>query len=82
MAIPAMKRVYECTRCKTPCERELLMARSVNFKLMGEGGRLIKSRTSDWLCPACVKVDPDYTAPPFKAPGALKSSFARIEPKE
>lgn len=78
MALPAMERVYECTRCKTPCERKLLMIRQVNFKLIGEGGRLIRSRTTHWLCPKCVDGDPDWNAGKFKSPGALPENFRKI----
>lgn len=54
---PTGELVYSCTSCGTETERELLMVRKVSFHLMGRRGRMIRSRTTDWLCPACVSKD-------------------------
>lgn len=57
---------YSCTRCGAPCDRELLTVFKVSFNEMGMGGRVLKSRVSDWLCPKCVKEDPHWNQLPFQ----------------
>lgn len=66
---------YRCTRCgqrPAPEEtkaRDLLTVKKVSFLEMGMGGRTLRSRVVDWLCPACVAKDEDYNREPFVAPG-------------
>lgn len=65
----APKVEYKCTRCGTEpaangmLPRELLTVKKVLFVEMGAGGRTLKSRVLDWLCPSCVVGDPDYKLP-------------------
>lgn len=61
---------YRCTRCGTiPVHRDgpevaeprdLLTVKKILFVEMGAGGRSLRSRVADWLCPACVAGDPDW----------------------
>lgn len=69
---------YRCTRCgvkpqselETEGEpvsaRELLTVKKVSFLEMGAGGRSIRSRVLDWLCPVCVAGDPDFQLPEYE----------------
>lgn len=65
---------YVCTRCgkkPAPTEteaRDLLTVKKVSFLEMGMGGRTLRSRVADWLCPDCVAADPDFKRPPFVKP--------------
>lgn len=65
----AIIRRYICTRCGTAPKsdtqpqataRDLLTVKKVLFVEMGAGGRSIKSRVIDWLCPSCVAADSDW----------------------
>jgi hypothetical protein len=74
----AVNPAYKCTRCgKKPGggtdteARDLLTVKKVSFNEMGVGGRTYKSRTVDWLCPECVRTDPDYIREKFVAPGNI-----------
>lgn len=62
----AQVREYRCTRCgEVPTKegvepRDLLTVKKILFVEMGAGGRSIRSRVADWLCPSCVVADPDW----------------------
>lgn len=60
---------YVCSRCHTETDRELLTVKKVSFVEMGVGGRTLQSRVVAWLCPSCVKEDPDWNREPFTGPG-------------
>jgi len=51
---------YKCSDCGTPTKRELLAAKKVLFTGMGRGAKTYRSRVVGWLCPPCVKKDPQY----------------------
>jgi hypothetical protein len=70
---------YRCTRCGRICSRELLIAKSVVFSKLGAGGRVIQSRTKEWLDDDCLKKDEDWNLPPFKSPGMVSPGKARVE---
>lgn len=57
--MPRLKR-YICTSCGQDYERESLLAKKVSFTQMGAGGKLVRSRVVDWLCPACTVKDDDW----------------------
>lgn len=74
----AVNPAYRCTRCGTKPgggtdveARELLTVKKVSFNEMGIGGRTLRSRVVDWLCPECVRSDPDYNREKFVAPGNI-----------
>jgi hypothetical protein len=54
------ERLYACTRCGEPKTRDQLMVKKAVFLTMGEGGRTIRSRVTDWLCGRCASADPDW----------------------
>lgn len=58
---------YCCTECGEYSNRELLTVKKVSFNEMGVGGRVLRSRVVAWLCPKCVKKDPQYNQPAFRA---------------
>lgn len=66
------KYVYKCTRCgKMPVpgdnfqSKDLLLAKKVYFFQMGHSGKAVRTRTVEWLCPACIEQDPDWNAPEY-----------------
>lgn len=71
----AHDREYKCTICGAAPglseteSRDLLTVKKVSFLEMGLGGRTLRSRVVGWLCPRCVKADPDYQREPFAVPG-------------
>jgi hypothetical protein len=66
--------IYDCTNCGANSSREQLTVKKVYFQEMGAGGRSIKSRVVGWLCPLCVKKDPDFNREPFRAPNNRRAS--------
>lgn len=64
--------IYECTQCKATPGRDLLTVKKAVFLEMGMGGRIIRSRVTDWLCPSCTAKDPDYRREAFTAPGTKR----------
>lgn len=59
---------YKCTRCGKPTERSLLTVKKVVFLEMGLGGRTIRSRVVDWLCPHDIALDDDWNREKFLSP--------------
>lgn len=57
---PRRKFIYECTNCGTQTDRSDLMVKRAVFKTIGEYGKTVRSRTTAWLCPACLKADTDW----------------------
>lgn len=66
---------YYCTGCNRPTKRDLLTAKKVLFNEIGKGGRTLRSRTVDWLCPDCVKQDPAWLLEPNQAPTQRESEI-------
>jgi len=68
----------ECGKCKQKTLRELLYAKVVSFRSF-ENNRVVKSRTTIWLCNECVKNDPDWNMEPYKsAPGLVSPALERV----
>lgn len=67
---------YHCTMCGEPCDKKLLAARSVTFRELGVGGQLIKSATTHWMCPNCMKADPAYSMKREDGPDAQMRRLA------
>lgn len=64
----ANKPNYGCTRCKKPKDRDELIVKKALFVEMGEGSATVRSRVTDWLCPDCLRKDPDYLREKFQPP--------------
>jgi hypothetical protein len=62
-------RRYTCTRCDTETPRDDLTVKKASFFLMGVGGKAVRSRVVDHLCPTCLVADTDWNRPKFDAPG-------------
>jgi hypothetical protein len=77
------ERAYTCTVCKRDVERDQLMVKRVQFKIMGKGGPLVATRTTGWLCvipaedggPSCLEKDSDFNRPSWiEAPGHVRQA--------
>ena len=77
---------YVCAECGREVGRPNLLRKKVEFRELGESGRLVKSRTVAWLCRipqedgtlSCVDKDPDYNRHYFAdAPGMADTDMAR-----
>jgi hypothetical protein len=55
-----VNKTYACTRCGQIKSRDQLMVKKAVFLTMGEGGRTIRSRVTDWLCGRCAAGDDDW----------------------
>lgn len=51
---------YDCARCDATPGREGLVAVRVQFVTIGKPQRLIRSRTTEWICNPCMEQDPAY----------------------
>lgn len=60
---------YRCTRCKKKTARDLLTVKKIQFLEMGVKGKTLKTRTADWLCPACIVQDEHWKKEAYDAPG-------------
>lgn len=56
---------YDCSRCGSHSQRELLTVKRVQFVEMGEGATTKRSRVLEWLCPSCLAQDPDFLRDAF-----------------
>lgn len=72
-----MSREYKCSFCKREVDRADLVAMRVQFTSMGKPTKLLKSRVVSWLCPDCIKFEPEWTSEPWrKSPGLTKVTDA------
>lgn len=69
---------YKCARCGRLVGKENLVVRRVQFREMGQGGKVLRTRTGEWLCrvaqqdgsPSCLEQDPAWTQERFtESPG-------------
>lgn len=68
---------YQCTKCGRQQPREVLTAKQVRFLEIGRGGKVKRSRTTDWLCTGCRNQDPAWTQPAMAgAPGMADTRLA------
>lgn len=63
---------YQCDNCGIKATKSGLKVKRIQFKEMGEGGPVLKTRTVAWLCLSCMESDPDYNRPPFTASPGLR----------
>lgn len=59
---------YLCNGCGQPTRRSLLTVKKILFTGMGAGAKTDRARVIEWLCPTCVKKDPDWNRPPYIQP--------------
>lgn len=64
----AYRKPYKCTNCNAVIPREQVTVVNVQFKTPGSGPKVLKSRTTHWLCPSCLEVDPVWNLPSHDAP--------------
>ena len=70
--------VYRCSRCATTYKKNQLIAVRVQFIELGVKGKLIRSRTTEWLCNPCMLNDPIYNRESyFASPGNRDLAHAR-----
>lgn len=55
--------IYYCTRCNKQTAKTDLLAKKVIYVTLGSGGRTIRSRVREWLCPECCNADTDWVQP-------------------
>jgi hypothetical protein len=72
MTMP-IDRQYFCSRCDARTSRDDLTVKKASFFEMGVGGKAIRSRVVDHLCPACLVTDPDFKREPFATPGTRQA---------
>ncbi len=61
---PRIKHIkYACTRCGASQPRAKLTVKRAEFASMGERFKVLKRRTTDWLCATCRDADPDWNRP-------------------
>lgn len=62
-------KTYACTKCGTEVEhRDRLTVKKVSFHGMGARARTFRSRVIAWLCPTCLKNDPDWKREAYTDP--------------
>lgn len=60
---------YVCTKCKRDVlDRDRLTVKKASFHNMGSKARTIRSRVVHWLCPDCLKADPDWNRQAYSDP--------------
>jgi hypothetical protein len=65
---------YACTICKLQKPRSDLLARRVSFTTI-KPIRIVRSRTTDWVCSDCREKDPAWTSPKWEtSPGQRASA--------
>ncbi len=70
-------KTYSCTRCEKEVEhRDKLTVKKVSFHGMGARARTYKSRVIAWLCPECLKNDPDWQRDAYTDPAESDASVA------
>lgn len=67
----------KCTNCGNHCSKELLTIRKVIFTARTQPSKVLKSRTTDWLCEECRDEDPDWNRKAFDAPGHTSPALER-----
>lgn len=63
-----------CTRCGNDTCKNLLTVKKTSFLEEGLGGRTLRSRVVDHLCPTCVASDPDWNKQPYSKPKVAASA--------
>ena len=78
--------VYKCSRCGREVGKDNLKVKQARFKEMGNGGAVVASRVSAWLCvipqpdgsPSCLHSDEDWQRPLWAtSPGMADTALAR-----
>lgn len=74
---------YKCAEPPLGCGREtlrdLLTVMKVVFTEMGQGGKILRSRTVGWLCDECVEKNDYWNLQAFtSAPGMKSEPLERV----
>lgn len=70
---------YTCDECGpgTLYQKEQLTVKRVQYRDMGQNGKVIKTRGTAWLCPEHLAADPDFNRPAYDAaPGTSAKRLA------
>lgn len=68
---------YECTQCRQPTDRAVLVVKRAVFQTMGKNQKTLRSRTVSWLCPECILRDPDWNQSIYTDSPGLKKGAAK-----
>ena len=72
-----------CTVCMNLTSPELLTVKRTSFSPRSEPSKVIRSRTTAWLCQSCIKKDPEWNLPAYKgAPGMTSEALERVRNDE
>lgn len=67
-----------CSRCGNITSPELLTIKRVQFMARDKPTKVIKSRTTEWLCEPCLALDPDWNREAYTAPGHTSPGLERV----
>lgn len=74
---------YVCDLCgkRWPrADRDMVAAKVAQFRDIGEGGKVIKSRTVGWLCKQpCMENDPQYQLPSMGASPGFRGTKIAVD---
>ncbi len=85
---PPQRRKFnrKCSRCGLEVDsfhKHLLVVVRVQFVEMGHNGKVLRSRTKEWLCIPCMEKDPDYNRESHtEAPGFVNAEPAKLRKEE
>lgn len=69
----------KCTNCGQMTSPELLTVKRVQFLPRTAATRVIRSRSTDWLCETCLEKDPDWNRPAYRgSPGMTSPALERV----
>lgn len=65
---------YVCSACRNEFTKEDLFAKRVIYSHVGRNTKIIRSRTTAWLCEACMNADPDYARDGYASSPGMKGT--------
>lgn len=68
--IPERHFDYRCGACNQEKPKEELLAKRVTFAELGTN-KVVRSRTTSWLCRGCREQDAAWTQPQYTSPGMV-----------
>lgn len=57
----------------------MLTVKKILFTSMGSGSKTSRARVKQWLCPPCVRSDPDWNLPPYVQPAERATNKTEIQ---
>lgn len=80
--MPHFSETDRCTKCNKYCSRELLTVKHIQFTDYPVRGKarpkILKMRTTDYLCEKCRDADPDWNIPAYTGPGHTSQARERV----